>query len=656
MKLRRIVCLLLCLLLPAGLSPAALAAGEAYRCSSWAEEEMAEAVTLGFVPADLLGDCTRPVTRRDYARVALRFTAWLQYGYPGETALFVQAYCASGGLEPAAPFADAPEEELTWARSVGLVQGRSETEFDPDSGITRQEAALILRRAYAAYADPAAVAGSSDYADGELIASWAKEGVDFVTAAGVMQGVGEGKFDPLGAYTVEQCVLTFLRLYKSAPVSRAKGNVEPLLSVEELTELILSREMGGVPLRLSGKTELPGCTVLSCGYSGFTQPLEYLYVVYAEGGVRDFLAALRTTWDVERWTELGDLESWSYAIAEDGSSMTLHGEYASGAAADVLCSLEGNTVADPWEELPAGAEEADAGKASPLRSYRVLETRRLGDTGARITGLLASDDGSMNAVGEDGSLFIWGGFDFGGPGEKSIQQAEWEERPVSVSLSRFELCCVDAGGVLWTGLRGRELTPKLTGAVYGEAYLHEGLAVTADGRLLLWYGEEEPVPVMENVRSASRFGSILYVICADGSLWRLEGFGLEERTILTDPRPEKLLEDVVQTGGPLALKEDGTVWSLAALEPRRVFDDAVSVHSDGVAFAAIRTGGELWCWGTFHRPGSVTDSVTLENPSLCCEDAAQAVCCYDGVLILRTDGSLLTLSYDGSELILEAVE
>ena len=649
MKLRKTVCMLICLLLLAGLSPAVLAAGEGYRCSSWAAEEMDEAASLGFVPADLLGDCTGPITRRDYARVALRFVAELQYNYHVGAAFFAETYCETKSRKLAAPFADAPEEELTWARSIGLIQGRSDTEYDPDSGITRQEAALILRRAYAAYADPAAVAGESAYADGEMIASWAREGVDFVTAAGVMQGVGEGKFDPLGAYTVEQCVVTFLRLYKSAPVSRAKGNVEPLLPDFRLTARLVSQRMGGTNIELVRKTEAKGCKVLHCYYGGFTQSLEYLYVVYEDGGVWDALDALRTVGDPERYEKLGDLRSWSYSFTEDGGALTLHGEYASGETEDYLFCLDSGVAASPWEPYtPEPGEEA----AELVLACGVIVPRRLADTGVKLMGLLPPDPSGedMIALGEDGSVFIWDNLDDAGPEGKAIFQFVWSKTPAQIFFSRFTYCCVDERGVLWTGLRGGGLAPKMTDVSYGETYLSEGLAVTAEGDLLLWYGEEEPVTVLEEVRLARRFGACIYAVKTDGSLWKLEGFGEPDRRILTDPQPIKLLEGVKEVSGPLALKEDGTVWSLATPEPVKVLEGASAIHSNGRAFAAVCAGGELWCWGTLHQPGNVEKTLTLDAPALCCEGVQEAVCCYGCVLILKTDGSLLTLRYEDGEL------
>ena len=53
----------------------------------------------------------------------------------------------------------------------------------------------------------------------------AGEDVAAVLDLKVMNGTAAGHFDPLGTYTREQAVLTLLRLYANAPVSRGKGNI-----------------------------------------------------------------------------------------------------------------------------------------------------------------------------------------------------------------------------------------------------------------------------------------------------------------------------------------------------------------------------------------------------------------------------------------------
>ena len=50
-------------------------------------------------------------------------------------------------------------------------------------------------------------------APGVAADSWTKESINYVSALGIMSGVGNIKFDPNGFYTCEQTILTVLRLY-----------------------------------------------------------------------------------------------------------------------------------------------------------------------------------------------------------------------------------------------------------------------------------------------------------------------------------------------------------------------------------------------------------------------------------------------------------
>ena len=55
--------------------------------------------------------------------------------------------------------------------------------------------------------------GTATFTDNASIASWAVDAVGRVQAAGLMGGVGDNTFSPQGSYTVEQSILTALRLY-----------------------------------------------------------------------------------------------------------------------------------------------------------------------------------------------------------------------------------------------------------------------------------------------------------------------------------------------------------------------------------------------------------------------------------------------------------
>ena len=57
--------------------------------------------------------------------------------------------------------------------------------------------------------------GAASFADNASIASWALEAVGRAQAGGLMGGIGNNQFSPQGAYTVEQSIMTAFRLYKT---------------------------------------------------------------------------------------------------------------------------------------------------------------------------------------------------------------------------------------------------------------------------------------------------------------------------------------------------------------------------------------------------------------------------------------------------------
>lgn len=95
----------------------------------------------------------------------------------------------------------------------GVINGTSATTFDPEGSLTRQEAATILYRLCDAL-DYELPKGELTFADADRVAPWAQEAVAAISAAGIMNGVGDNRFDPTGTYTNEQCAATLLRVYK----------------------------------------------------------------------------------------------------------------------------------------------------------------------------------------------------------------------------------------------------------------------------------------------------------------------------------------------------------------------------------------------------------------------------------------------------------
>lgn len=257
--------------------------------SEWAKIGVEKAIELGFVPVSFRDNYKRNITRGEFAKLAMFFLS-MQYGYsvvPEATYYslnevddnslfppeFMNAYACSKTDRNGKAFRDKYDEEkyvyhntnveiklpelsfsdleeckdlpfIERAYHIGIVNGISEKEFNPDGDITRQEAAAMLMRVYKNYAEVEKQDSEFEFSDDEKISAWAKEDVYNINALGIMKGVGEDNFAPLDGYTIEQAIVTFWRLYDLAPVSRKNKNITPLLDYEFESENYYDRDGG----------------------------------------------------------------------------------------------------------------------------------------------------------------------------------------------------------------------------------------------------------------------------------------------------------------------------------------------------------------------------------------------------------------------------
>ena len=104
---------------------------------------------------------------------------------------------------------------VKWANENGIVLGRSDTIFDPDASITREEMAAIMYR-YCAYIGmdmtPKNTVFMERYTDRNEISDWAVTYVEWAVGCGLMRGMTDHTIDPLEHATraqVAQVIMNF---------------------------------------------------------------------------------------------------------------------------------------------------------------------------------------------------------------------------------------------------------------------------------------------------------------------------------------------------------------------------------------------------------------------------------------------------------------
>ncbi|NLK87746.1 MAG: glycoside hydrolase [Clostridiaceae bacterium] len=99
------------------------------------------------------------------------------------------------------------------AMDKGWMNGVSSTRFMPDSPMTRAQAAALLVRALD-IGVTAATEGKAVFSD--VTGHWAREEIEAAAKAGILQGVGSGRFEPDAVLTREQMAVLLDRLLGDA--------------------------------------------------------------------------------------------------------------------------------------------------------------------------------------------------------------------------------------------------------------------------------------------------------------------------------------------------------------------------------------------------------------------------------------------------------
>jgi hypothetical protein len=171
------------------------------KSSAWASGDIAKADEYGLIPASLKDDYTRPITRQEFAELAVK--------------LYEAKVKTSAEPVNVNPFIDCSNLEVLKAYNLKIVNGVSATTFKPADLTNREQIAAMLYRAVLTVAPDTdmSVAGAPAFNDSKKIAPYFLENVQFMSKHGFIKG-SNNNFDPKGTCTREMAVVIALRVYE----------------------------------------------------------------------------------------------------------------------------------------------------------------------------------------------------------------------------------------------------------------------------------------------------------------------------------------------------------------------------------------------------------------------------------------------------------
>ena len=169
--------------------------------SLWAKESVSEAKRLNIIKTDGSYNYTAFISREEFYELVFNYIE-----------NFSESAFSVGIIKP--PFTDTDNEHIEVLNALGIINGRSETEFAPNDSLTREEAAVILCRLIKEmYPEVTATEQYFDFADIDQISDWAESSIQVICNMGIMNGVGDNRFAPQDLYTTEQAITTLVRVY-----------------------------------------------------------------------------------------------------------------------------------------------------------------------------------------------------------------------------------------------------------------------------------------------------------------------------------------------------------------------------------------------------------------------------------------------------------
>ena len=172
--------------------------------SDWAIAEVNAAIAAGLVPESLQRNYTQAVSRGAVAQMFINLVEQT-------TGKGIDEYLAGKGTAiNSSAFSDTADKAALAANALGLIHGMGDGRFDPDGTLTRAQIAAIINR-YAIQFGVNVSGYSHSFTD--VSDHWVNSELGWPVHAGIINGVGDNKFDPDGKLATEQAIAITYRAF-----------------------------------------------------------------------------------------------------------------------------------------------------------------------------------------------------------------------------------------------------------------------------------------------------------------------------------------------------------------------------------------------------------------------------------------------------------
>lgn len=215
-------------------SVSASAFGGEIKASPWAAAVIENASKKGYIPDELLKRADTEASRKDFSALIMQF-------YEKETG---SAYVPKNKNM----FTDTNDSKILAAVELGFFSGVSQTKFDPNGKVTREQMATVMFRFFKKTGVKLNSSSSEvKFGDKQQISSWAEEAVSVLSQNGILNGDANNNFNPKASASIEQIVVVFMQP-KGAVTFKSPTGAEAIKIKN--TEISLGEDKNKVILKL----------------------------------------------------------------------------------------------------------------------------------------------------------------------------------------------------------------------------------------------------------------------------------------------------------------------------------------------------------------------------------------------------------------------